>query len=186
MKVKDVIIGASRLAGREDVAEALESGGSLSAEGEETAKTLLYCFNAVEDELSRYYFPLKFVQELSSADGKYPYSDFLMRPVKILGVRHDGKKVEYERFATHLRCGYGRITVEYEYSPAKKSIGDDSSFKESAVSVYLASCGTAAEYCLICGEVQAAELWQSRYRSEIDRAQKKLAEPLCVPPRRWV
>lgn len=186
MKVKDVIISASRLAGREDVAEALGADRELSAESRETAKTLLYCFNAVEDELARYYFPLKFVQELSSDDGIYPYSDFLLRPVKILSVKHGGRDAEYERFASHFKCGYATVTVEYEYSPGRKTMEDESSFDESTVSVGLAACGAAAEYCLICGEMQAAELWQNRYRAEIDRAQKKLAAPLSVPPRRWV
>ena len=50
MIVKDIIVSSLNLLGRRDLAETLENGVVTDAEGGETVITLLYWFNAVEDE----------------------------------------------------------------------------------------------------------------------------------------
>ena len=172
--------------GRNDIAEKLSSGGALDGEGGEKAETLVYCINAVEDELARYYFPVKFSQTLSSADGIYRFSEFAFRPVKILSVTADGKSVSYSAASQYIACGENKITVEYEFVPAKKSIDDASAFDGTVISENLIATGAAAEYSLVAGSVQFAELWESKYREEIDRARDKFRTHAVIPPRRWV
>lgn len=186
MRVKDIIIRACLFLGRNDVAAALESGGELTGEIKDTTDTLLYCVNAVEDELARYYFPLKISESFSSTTGKFNFKYFSKRPVKILSVKTGGREAAYKQYPEYLECKVRDIEVEYRYSPEKKELDGDSEFDGVEVCEKLVAAGAAAEYSLLNGSMQSAELWESKYRQEIDAAQRKLTPFLCVPPRRWV
>ena len=71
MTIKDIAVCAFKLLGRSDIAVALSAGSELDNESAEKTEALVYCINAVEDELARYYFPAKWTEELRSADGKF-------------------------------------------------------------------------------------------------------------------
>lgn len=186
MTIKEIAVCAFKMLGRSDIAQTLLSGGTPDGEEAEKTDTLLYCINAVEDELARYYFPVKLTETLSSADGKYYFSAFTNRPVKILSVMADGKNAEYTASAQYILCAEKKITVEYEYAPAKKQLDDKSAFNGTAVGEKLVASGAAAEYCLVAGSIQLAQLWESRYREEIDLARGKFRTHAYIPPRRWV
>ncbi len=153
---------------------------------ESETETLLYCVNAVEDELARYYFPLKATENLSSQSGIYYFKNFAKRCIKILSVTANGKKCGYEVFPEYLRADAEDITVEYGYSPQIKTIDGDSEYDGVKVSENLIAKGAASEFCLIRGEMSLAELWESKYRQEIDLARKNGAAFGTLPPRRWV
>ncbi|MDE7306904.1 MAG: hypothetical protein K2N33_05885 [Clostridia bacterium] len=186
MRVKDIIISALKILGRADLAQKLSDGGELSAEESEKINTLLYCYNAVEDEVARCYIPLAAQDDLTSGNGEFYYASFIHAPVKIKRVTADGKKIPYEKFPLYLKADAAEIKVEYDYSPRKKALDMGSEFSDGT-GEYLFACGTAAEYCLINGEVEAAALWESKYRQCIDEAQAKLLpQSGYIPPRRWV
>ena len=188
MKVKDVIIRAFRLAGREDLSAAL-SGGESFEEGGEAAhavNAMLYCYNAVEDELARNYFPLPSSAELSSSSGKYYYRTFPKTPVRIKSVTENGSPAQYGLFPEYLASESRKICVEYDYSPDKKTIDDDCEYGDPKMGEALFALGCAAEYCLINGEMQASESWECRYREEIDAARARMPRYAYMPPRRWV
>ena len=77
------------------------------------------------------------------------------------------------------------IEVEYYYTPAKKTLEGDCEVS-NFVGERLLALGVASEYCVICGELEYAELFESKYHTEIDKAQPKEAGGLYVPPRRWI
>ncbi|MCI8735251.1 MAG: hypothetical protein HFE40_06870 [Clostridia bacterium] len=191
MKVKDIIKSALVLIGREDVARSIEkeeeseTAYSLTAEEKETVETLLYCFNSVEDELARCYFPLKAEEALTSEDGVYAFSGFTERPLKIISVTAKGEKIKFEADVRFLKTDAKEITVLYRYAPPKKSLDGESAFG-GEVSERLVAAGTASEYCLICGEAAKAQAWESVYRGEIDRLRRKSINRTSFPPRRWV
>lgn len=185
MKVKEVIISALKILGRADVAANLSAGAELGAEESETVDALLYCFNAAEDEVARKYVPLYFKEELASPDGEYFYESFMYSPIKINRVLVDGSEAEFEIFPFYMKTDSVKITVEYQYAPSKKKIDGSSDFG-GEVGEYLLALGAASEYCLINGEVEAAELWEKKYREEIDVAQKELPACKNIPPRRWI
>lgn len=186
MRVKDIIVDALQLVGREDVAAVLKADKTPEGEGAEAVETLVYCFNAVEDELARFYFPLKTKQTLSSYTSKYPFATFSYRPVRILSVQSGGGDADYELFPGYIKTSATQITVEYEYSPPAKKLTDESSYDGYAVGERLVAYGAASEYCLINGEVQSANFFESRYRDEIDKARQKSVSGRHMPPRRWV
>ena len=71
MIVKDVLISALKILGRGELASALIQGSALSAEDNETVETLLYCFNATEDEVARNYVPLTSCEMFTSVTDKF-------------------------------------------------------------------------------------------------------------------
>ena len=186
MTVKDIIISALKNLGRAELSGKLEKSLTLSAEENDTVNTLLYCYNAVEDEVARAYIPLTASEKISGKDGEFYYARFMRAPVKIKRVTVDGKRIAYEKYPLYIKADADEICVEYEYSPCKKTLDAASEFPDGT-GEYLFACGTAAEYCLINGEVEAAALWESKYRQCIDGAQAKLSPPSgYIPPRRWV
>lgn len=186
MKVTDVIIDALRLVGREDLAELVGDGGTAEGEGAEVVRTLLYCYNAVEDELARFYFPLVFREEKTAAEGKISYSDLTYRPVRIVGVTVDGRAEKFRTEAQYIEVNADKAVVEYWYAPEAKELGGDSAYDGSEVGERLVAAGCAAEYCLLNGESVAAELWEGKYREAIDKARKTHRRARAIPPRRWV
>lgn len=186
MKIKEIVFTALRLLGRGEVAAALEDGEALSKEATGTEESLLYCVNAVIDELARYYFPLVHREQLDLISGKVNFSRFAFRPVKILSVTANGKKSEYKVYPQYLTADGATAEVEYEYAPDKKGLEDDCDYAGFDVSERLIADGAVAEFCILNGEVSAAEYWEGEYRREIDRARAKYRRAAKIPPRRWV
>lgn len=183
MKIKDIIIDACELIARYDVAEKLRAGASLEGEEKRLSDELLYCANAVEDELARNYFPLAESEKLTSDGGKISYSSFKRTPVKIKSVTRGERGVKYKLHPQYIEVSEPDATIEYYFAPSPKTLDSDSEF--CFLSPRLIAFGTAAEYCLIEGEISRAEDWESRYRAEIDAARAK-TRPAFIPPRRWV
>ena len=186
MKIKEIVFTALKLLGRGDIASALEKGETLSEEATRTADSLLYCVNAVIDELARYYFPLVHKEQLYLTLGKVNFSEFTFRPVKILNVTANGKKTEFKVYPQYLTAGGVSIEVEYEYAPDKKGLEDNCDYAGFDVSERLIADGAVAEFCILNGEVSASEYWEGEYRREIDRARSKYRKAAKIPPRRWV
>ena len=193
MKVKDIIMAACRFVGREDIAEQLfyveeeyEDDIEFTDEQREVYDTLMYCFNAVEDELARNYIPIETEETMSSENGVYDFADFSLKPVKIISVKSGGKPVKYSQTAFSLTADCAEITVKYGYAPVKKGLFGDSEFSPYLLSEKLVAAGVASEYCLIHGEGQRAQTWESVYRGEIEALQRTRLSGLRLPPRRWV
>lgn len=185
MKVKNVIISALGLIGKAPLARKLSGNEELTPEESETVDTLLYCFNSAEDEVARRYIPLRHSENLKSSDGEYYYTSFMYSPVRIKRVYSEGTAVEFKVYSRYLSTVSGLVTVEYEYAPPKKRIDSESEYGDE-VGEYLFALGTASEYCLINGEIEMSELWENKYRGQIDAAQSRLPSCKNLPPRRWI
>ena len=186
MKVRDIIASALKLIGRSELVSDLSNPSSSAQEdAQEVTDTLLYCFNAVEDELARKYIPLVESEEMSSTDTRFLYSAFKHYPVKIRRVTVDNKPVTFDVFTKYMSVQAKKIAVEYEYAPTRKNINDVSEYGDE-VGEYLFALGIAAEYSVINGEAEMADIWEKKYRTQLDRVQHTL--PVCanIPPRRWI
>ena len=197
MAIRDILIRALRRIGREELALEVENGGNPAGEGAEVVSTVLYCINAVEDELARYYFPLKCTETLYAKEkNTFLFSKFSHLPVKIISVKAGGEDVEFELQPNCLIAGAREIEVAYNYVPYRKSIDEDSEFGDR-FDTKIIELGAAAEYCIICGEAALAEVWETRYREAIDKSRQlyasgvtlpdeKLERGGYIPPRRWI
>ncbi len=184
MKVKDVIASALKLLGRADLVPSLPDA-SYDEEGRELIETLLYCFNAVEDELARKYIPLVTRERLISPNNRYYYNLFNHNPIKIKRVTADGKSVKFEVFTKFIAVQEKDIEVDYEYAPERKNLDGNSDYGDDA-GEYLLALGMASEYCVINGEAEMADKWEEKYRARLDAIQRTL--PVCgsIPPRSWI
>ncbi|MDE5943749.1 MAG: hypothetical protein K2H30_06055 [Clostridia bacterium] len=186
MKVKDIIVTTLKILGRNSLAEKLAAGGELDGGEKDTVNTLVHCFNAVEDEVARSYIPLCAEQTVISYSGEFYYTLLEHTPVRINSVLSDGEAVSFKLYPEFIKADATKAVVQYDYAPAVKDIDGVSEFN-CAVGVYLFACGAAAEFCLINGEIQAAEIWESKYRQEIEGVQRKsVTTGGYIPPRRWV
>lgn len=190
MSIRDILISALRRIGREELANDIEDGGEPTGEGGDVVQTMLYCINATEDELARYYFPLKCTETLiSKKDNVFYFSDFSHTPVRVLGVKSGGKDVKFALHPNFITAESSEVEITYSYAPAKKGMHDESEFGDVGDG-NITSLGASAEYCLICGEAALAEVWETRYREAIDRArsaeEKAQIKRAYVPPRRWI
>ena len=186
MKVIDAIASALLLLGRPELVPYIEDpSNSTYEDADDVVETLLYCFNAVEDELARKYIPLVASEEMSSGNNQFLFSGFKRCPLKINRVTADDKTVPFEVYAEYLSVHADKIVVKYEYAPSKKRLADISDYGDE-VGIYLIALGMASEYCVINGEAEMAEIWEKRYRAYLDKVQRTL--PVCahIPPRRWI
>lgn len=185
MTINQLISDALRMIGRNDFAEQLEANDGEGEVGR-AARTLLFCYNAVADELARCYFPLKKEETLTSSDGRFAFESFSMPPVKIIDVTADGKRVEWDISPGYLVCEKQTVNVVYNYAPPKAEAVDEFLYPDAEVGARMVCYGMAAEYFLICGEVSLANAWEQRYRGEIDSVLGRRTVKDRVPPRRWL
>lgn len=185
MLVKQLLCDVLRMTGRADAAELCESGRTDEAT-ERALHAVLLCVNAVADELARGYFPLRAEEDMSSAAGEYAFSSFAHMPCRIISVNGDRSGSTWAVRPLRLVCGCTKARVEYEYVPERFESGDEFSYPDPAVGAYLVCLGAAAEYLLIEGDVACAEMWERKYREEIDRQLSLSPAGGKIPPRRWL
>lgn len=184
MNVRDIVAGAFQLVGRPDVAAVVSRGTTSTTT--QIVEVMLYCFNAVEYELARNYFPLVYSEQIAAKSGKIYFSDFKYSPVKIVSVKSGGNPLKYGYQPQYIEVNASSAEVEYWYVPQKKLINGTSEYDGTEVGEILIAYGAAAEFCLINGECSAAEMWESKYREAIDKAALTRKRSNAIPPRRWV
>ncbi len=185
MEVIEIICETMRLAGRTSAAESLENG-TYTDEAVRLKRALLTYLNAVLDELARGYFPLDTEEEMSSENGVYRFSKFLKAPAKINRVTDGKNPVEWHIYPNYLHTDCKKITVYYEYLPPELEEEDDFFYPVFAVSPRLVEYGMLAEYFLVAGDSEAYNLWENRYRSEIEMLLSRSSVNGRIPPRRWI
>jgi hypothetical protein len=186
MKVIDVIKNALVFADRTDILPVLEGTASATDEQQYVLDVMLYCYNAVADELARTALPLVREESLDT-NGTVSYTSLTRAPVRILQVKHRGRKVKCEQFATYLKTCEGEIDITYRYAPKRKTLDDDCEISPYATSEELPAYGVAAEYFLVAGSEDDAEKWQKKYEESIGMISERIV-PLNarVRNRRWV
>lgn len=185
MKVKDLICNVMRLAGRTSAADSIENGAPTD-EAARLKRALLTYLNAVLDELARGYFPLDTEEQMRSQNGVYAFGDFLKAPVKINRVTDGEKPIEWHICHDYLQTDCKNVTVYYEYLPPELSEDDEFFYPVFAVSPRLAEYGMLAEYYLVAGDGGAYNVWESKYRSEIEMLLSRSTVKERIPPRRWI
>lgn len=186
MTVKEVVAQAMRLVGRDETAERMMNAADLTDEETRLKKTFITYLNAVLDELARGYFPLTCVEDMSAEDGRFAFQLFTRPPVRIDKVKSGGRQVGWHICADYLVADAKDVTVYYEYAPPRLVEIDTFGYPAWEVSERLVSYGMAAEYCMVVGDMSAAQRWESKYRSEIELLLARASVHGSIPPRRWI
>ena len=163
-RVKDVLVLAASVCGREDLSAFLARGtGEDAAALAEEAALLLRCYNLTEYELASDYIPLR-KSETVHSDGCIAYAALEREPLEIVCVRGErGQRLQFRADEAGIRVRAGEVTVEYNFRPRVKREGD---FPECAKGgARLLALGTAAEFALMNGRLEEASLLDRRYRA---------------------
>lgn len=184
MTVKEVIKLAAEILGREDLSEA---AASLEGEPEGEVKSLVRCFNLVENEVALDYFPLRKEETFAPQSHEISYLGFSSAPVDVLKVTdRKGREIEYEIRTMNIFLPEmpDEVTVTYSYAPSRKKIDDNSDFS-GKVSARLLALGVASEFCLTNSRFSEAAIWEKRFRDAL-RAAGIVRRKLSMRSRRWV
>ena len=184
ISVKAAVRTAAQMLGVGEGVDAYFDGGETE-EGKKDAELLLECFNRVENELALDYLPLIAEQELSSLSGDVMYAQLSKPAVRILCVEdEEGNCLKYRLFPDRLKTQAGGLKVIYAYSPAEKSFDGVSDY-QTVASERLFVYGMAAEYALAQGELEAASVWDKKYKEAIEAAYR-LPSAKRLRLRRWI
>lgn len=186
MTVKEVICAALRLVGRDDAADAVEGGGTLTAEQTRTKNAFLTYFNSVLDELARAYFPPETREDTEFVGGKKSLSSLLKRAVRIKKVILDGKPVKWQLSAGYIVADVDSAEVVYEYAPTALNENTAFFYPDYAVGERLVEYGMAAEHYLVLGCAEESRAWEEKYRQEIEALACRRTVKDRIPPRRWI
>lgn len=184
MTVKEIVRLAAEMLGRQDLSEAIDA---LEGEPEGEVKSLVRCFQLVENEVALDYFPLKKEEPFAPEGHKVSYTRFSSAPVDVLKVTDgNGKAVEFEIRPTHIYLPEtnGVVSVTYSYAPAPKTIAQSSEFS-GKISARLLAYGVASEFSLACARYQEAAMWEKRFRDAL-KCVNLCRRRLSMRSRRWV
>lgn len=182
MTVKDCMKLAAAELGIEDAVEKYFSGDLNSGQA---GKTLLQCYNLIENELALDYFPLIAEDEVQTNTGMVDFSNLSCAMTKIWGVTDmNGEAVKYRLFPKYIKTQPGRLKIRYIYAPQEKTADEECEFA-AAVSKRMVAYGMAAEYCMHMGLYEEADAWDKKYKGAIEAAYKGTP---CkrISSRRWV
>ena len=182
MKVKDVLLSAADSLGvYEGVKQAIDAG---TVDSNKETRTLLRCFNLVENEVALDYLPLKAEDTVYSDSGKIAFSELTNSPVRILGVSDlSGNPVRFSLFPDFIKTEAGKCVVLYTYAPKEKTAQEESDFITN-LSVRALSFGVCAEYCTACGLYEQASVWDAKYKEAL-RAALRSMKCKVLASRRW-
>ena len=184
ISVKNAVCAAAQTLGIADGVEAyLEN--QTDEVGKKDVELLVECFNRVENELALDYLPLTTEDVIVTATGEVPYLALAYPAARILCVEDEnGNSLKYKLFPDRLETQVGKVKVIYTYTPSEKNVNGVSDY-QTAVSERLFVYGIAAEYSLAVGELEAASVWDKKYKEAIEAAYR-LRPVKRLRSRRWV
>lgn len=204
MTVKDVVCDALRLLGRDDIADAVTSSGTMSDEVKRYAKLFTLIADSVHKELYSCYFPDCKTDRLPRVGSYYNLSGL---PYPMLCIRKVSNPTTGKEFTDYTITEYGmnvfgysgEIAVTYDYtSHDYTSLTAQIDDYKPYVKPDLLVTGMVAEYYCTIGDTVNAALWQERYEKKIKLILDSGLYKACsefeeikvknafLPVRRWV
>ena len=185
ISVKATVRATAQTLGIAERIEPYLTGDEIGGEGERIVLLLVKCFNRVENELALDYLPLLAEDEVISSTGAVAYKDLSYPAVRVLCVEDEkGDSAQYTLFPDRLETQMGKVKIIYSYTPEEKGVEGESDY-QTAVSERLFVYGMAAEYLLAEGELQAASVWDKKYKEAIAAAYR-IRPVKRLRSRRWV
>ena len=175
LKIGNVLAIAAAMLGNESLSKKiklfLSEGATFTDEENEEISKLLSGYNITVSELNDEFFPLTHEEDLTSADGRFFFSDFTFRPVEVRAVYRDGVEVPYTHHPTYISAGYNNITVLYEYLIDEASdLSAACPYLGTVITDRIIAQGIVSEYAIICGMYEHAIMWRDRYLSSLKSA----------------
>lgn len=172
MTAGNVLSTAVYLTGNKNLADkitaAISDPSVLDKDDLKEVEVLFYCYNLTISELSRECLPLKYKEDLTSAEKLYYYKDFSKTPLEIKSVYRSDIPIKFEVYPTYFKCDEDSVTVEYIYlAPVAKSLDDHFAYENTVIAPHVIAEGVAAEYLLNKAMFSEAIMWRDRYESSV-------------------
>jgi hypothetical protein len=124
-----------------------------------TKEDLLECFNLVENELAQVYLPLYATHYCDANVVKY--SDFEYRPIRIVSCN-----CKFKLYPDYIESQDTITEINYAYTPNNKGLYDECSYNDTCEKCL--TYGVIAEYLLSQGFYEEADVWNRKYKKEIE------------------
>ena len=109
MKVKELLLTASLLAGKEELIKEIAADEVTADDAD--VKKLIAALNLITEELAEWNVTPEKQESLTSSDGKYYYSSFSVSPLRIKKVEYEGAEIPFKAYADKITTKTEKITV---------------------------------------------------------------------------
>ena len=182
MKVKDILLKAASQMGILDRVKGAYDNGT--ANDDEEVQALLKCFHLIENEVALDYIPLRAEDTLLSPSCTAKFSELSLKPARIISVTDEwDNPLKFKIFPDFLKTNAGKIKILYSYLPTEKDVFGESDF-QLLLSERALSFGVCAEYCLLSGLYEQAEIWKNKYKDALKAAMRS-QKSRVLSSRRW-
>ncbi len=165
MKVKELLLTASLLAGKEELNKKIAADEVTADDAD--VKKLIAALNLITEELAEWNVTPEKQESLTSSDGKYYYSSFSVSPLRIKKVEYEGAEIPFKAYADKITTKTEKITVTYSYLfPKITALTDDVKVCD-LIGERAVAYGIAAEYLLIAGLFGEAVTLRDRFEESV-------------------
>lgn len=169
MKIKEIAREAALLVGRTDAAAYLGGGAAGDPASAKTdAERLVAAVNRAVRSLAVRGLPLR-KEETVTSKGEVAFSSLAETVLRVEEVRDaSGKKVKFKVKPGGLTVPAGKLTVRYRYLPAVRAEEEECDYPEGAPPREVLADGAAAEFSIVEGRYEDADMWQARFRAGLN------------------
>lgn len=145
-------------------------GGEEPTLGED-AQILIESANTVIGEIASDFLPLKCIEEVETNEkGEILLSALSNEICDIFALRDSrGKPVRFDSHYDRLIVNAkGRYRLIYSKMPPEYALSDTVCYTNTIISTDVIAFGTARDFCLISGRTDEANIWEQRFKVELE------------------
>lgn len=182
MEINDVIKEVANMLQLSNVYNANFDADSFDAQTQRDINLIISCINEVLCDIATDYLPLKKTEIINVSDGVYQLSNLSNTFHKLISVN---TKKPYTVKSENLIIESGTYELTYSFLPEIFEFGDTIEDFDTRLTLYALCFGVAAEYCLISGNYNESEMWNSRFENAMQIARRKIGLAK-LKERRWI
>ena len=185
MTVKEILKLAIEFVGEKELAIKLDTEEELSEKETEKMKTMLSCFNLVNQEIAGEYLPFLTREDVDVMSGKIFFSDLSKTVINIYEVKDKfGFNLPFKVISNCVEVKRKPKSVIYSFLPEMLTLDDEVEFF-NGLSARVYAYGIASEFLLQSGLGDDAEIWEERYKESLFILSRKRGEHR-LPKRSWL
>lgn len=182
MEINDVIKEVANMLQLSNVYSANFDADSFDTQTQKDINLIVSCINEVLCDIATDHLPLKKTETILVSGGVYQLSNLSNTFHKLIEVKTNKPyNVELE----NLYIENGTYEITYSFLPDIYEFGDTIENFDTRLTMYALCFGVAAEYCLISGNYNESEMWNSRFESAMQVAKRKNGLTK-LKERRWI
>ncbi len=185
MTVKEILKLALELVGEKELIAKLDAEEVLSEKEAEKMKTMLSCFNLVNQEIASDYLPFLTREAVDGKGGKICFSALSKTVINVYEVKDRfGFNMPFKVISNCVETARNAKSITYSFLPEK--LGEDDLVEFfNGLSERVYAYGIASEFLLQSGLSDDAEIWEERFKESLFILSRKRGEHR-LPKRSWL